>query len=146
MLRAWLISHPASAPWCTRFCNVGRCFAAPGNIWRTEPSLLSLPSAGIFVNLSVRKPLVIDYKLPYPTGTATGVMINSFFTNGDLAKQQVRFSPELFQPRVIAWRLSSKCSITATDCTSHHARWLAYVPRRYSLWLVSSLTEQLLCS
>ena len=49
-------------------------------------------SAGIFVNLSVRKPLVIDYKLPYPTGTATGVMINSFFTNGDLAKQQVIFS------------------------------------------------------
>ena len=46
--------------------------------------------AGIFVNLSVRKPLVIDYKLPYPTGTATGVMINSFFTNGDLAKQQVK--------------------------------------------------------
>ena len=46
-------------------------------------------AAGIFVNLSVRKPLVIDYKLPYPTGTATGVMINSFFTNGDLAKQQV---------------------------------------------------------
>jgi len=44
--------------------------------------------AGIFVNLTVRKPLVIDYKLPYPTGTATGVMINSFFTNGDLAKQQ----------------------------------------------------------
>ena len=42
------------------------------------------------MNLSVRKPLVIDYKLPYPTGTATGVMINSFFTNGDLAKQQVR--------------------------------------------------------
>jgi len=40
--------------------------------------------AGIFVNLSVRKPLVIDYKLPYPTGTATGVMINSFFTNGEL--------------------------------------------------------------
>ena len=40
------------------------------------------PCAGIFVNLSVRKPLVIDYKLPYPTGTATGVMINSFFTNG----------------------------------------------------------------
>ena len=41
------------------------------------------------MNLSVRKPLVIDYKLPYPTGTATGVMINSFFTNGDLAIQQV---------------------------------------------------------
>jgi uncharacterized oligopeptide transporter (OPT) family protein len=49
---------------------------------------LAFLAAGIFVNLSVRKPLVIDYKLPYPTGTATGVMINSFFTNGDLAKQQ----------------------------------------------------------
>jgi uncharacterized oligopeptide transporter (OPT) family protein len=43
---------------------------------------LTFLGAGIFVNLSVRKPLVIDYKLPYPTGTATGVMINSFFTNG----------------------------------------------------------------
>jgi len=44
------------------------------------------------VNLSVRKPLVIDYKLPYPTGTATGVMINSFFTNGEFGP------PSLLRP------------------------------------------------
>ncbi len=36
-------------------------------------------AAGIFVNLVVRKPLVIDYGLPFPSGTATGLMINSFF-------------------------------------------------------------------
>ena len=47
-----------------------------------------IAGAGIFTNLSVRKPLVIDYKLPYPTGTATGVMINSFFTNGAFGSVQ----------------------------------------------------------
>lgn len=32
--------------------------------------------------------LVIDYNLPYPTGTAVGTMIRSFFNDGTNARQQ----------------------------------------------------------
>ena len=75
-------------------------------------------SAGIFVNLTVRKPLVIDYKLPYPTGTATGVMINSFFTNGDLAKQQVRVLTLGHAMLFLALMLSPGFSLLVTSCAS----------------------------
>ena len=43
---------------------------------------------GVFVNLTVRKALVIDYNLPYPTGTAVGTMIRSFFNDGRSARRQ----------------------------------------------------------
>ncbi len=63
----------------------GGCFSVPYLYPRVCPPVPVNESdcgfgrpAGIFVNLSVRKPLVIDYNLPYPTGTATGLMINSF--------------------------------------------------------------------
>ncbi|GAA0138764.1 transporter [Lithospermum erythrorhizon] len=48
--------------------------------------------AGIMALIPLRKILVIDYKLPYPTGTATAVLINGFHTpKGDKqAKKQVR--------------------------------------------------------
>lgn len=34
------------------------------------------------------QPLVITYNLPYPTGTAVGTMIRSFFTDGATARKQ----------------------------------------------------------
>ena len=34
------------------------------------------------------QPLVITYNLPYPTGTAVGTMIRSFFNDGANARQQ----------------------------------------------------------
>ncbi len=34
------------------------------------------------------QPLVIDYNLPYPTGTAVGTMIRSFFNDGAQARKQ----------------------------------------------------------
>jgi len=43
---------------------------------------------GVFVNLTVRRALVIDYNLPYPTGTAVGTMIRSFFNDGRSARRQ----------------------------------------------------------
>ncbi|KAG9146150.1 hypothetical protein Leryth_015944, partial [Lithospermum erythrorhizon] len=48
--------------------------------------------AGIMALVPLRKTLVVDYKLPYPTGTATAVLINGFHTpKGDKqAKKQVR--------------------------------------------------------
>lgn len=38
--------------------------------------------------------MVIDYKLPYPSGTATAVLINGFHTSkGDkMAKYEIHFS------------------------------------------------------
>lgn len=42
--------------------------------------------------VQLRKLFILDYKLPYPSGTATGLMINSFFTeNGsNVAQKQIR--------------------------------------------------------
>lgn len=47
---------------------------------------------GLFALVPLRKVMIIDYKLPYPSGTATAVLINGFHTTkGDkMAKKQVR--------------------------------------------------------
>lgn len=46
---------------------------------------------GLFSLVTLRKVMVIDYKLTYPSGTATALLINSFHTNtgADLARKQV---------------------------------------------------------
>ncbi|KAI3982236.1 hypothetical protein MKX01_024953 [Papaver californicum] len=47
---------------------------------------------GLFSILPLRKIMIIDYKLTYPSGTATAYLINSFHTpqGAKLAKQQVK--------------------------------------------------------
>ncbi|CAL9763723.1 unnamed protein product [Musa acuminata subsp. burmannicoides] len=47
---------------------------------------------GLFSLVALRKVMVIDYKLTYPSGTATALLINSFHTNtgAELAEKQVR--------------------------------------------------------
>ncbi|ONK77832.1 uncharacterized protein A4U43_C02F11190 [Asparagus officinalis] len=47
---------------------------------------------GLFSLVALRKVMVIDYKLTYPSGTATALLINSFHTNtgAELARKQVR--------------------------------------------------------
>lgn len=46
---------------------------------------------GLFVLIPLRKVLIIDYKLVFPTGMATAVLINGFHTRGDqMARKQVR--------------------------------------------------------
>ncbi|XP_074310708.1 putative metal-nicotianamine transporter YSL7 [Silene latifolia] len=47
---------------------------------------------GLFSVVPLRKIMVVDFKLPYPSGTATAVLINSFHTpkGAKLAKQQVK--------------------------------------------------------
>ncbi|KAL6349262.1 hypothetical protein AAG906_033918 [Vitis piasezkii] len=46
---------------------------------------------GLFVLIPLRKVMIIDYRLTYPSGTATAVLINGFHSQGDkLAKKQVR--------------------------------------------------------
>lgn len=46
---------------------------------------------GLLALLPLRKIMIVDYKLPYPSGTATAVLINGFHTpRGDkIAKKQV---------------------------------------------------------
>ncbi|KAJ1272076.1 hypothetical protein BS78_06G175200 [Paspalum vaginatum] len=71
--------------------NVPGSTKEPGIGWMTG-FLLSVSFVGLLTLLPLRKVLVIDYKLTYPSGTATAVLINGFHTpQGDNnAKKQVR--------------------------------------------------------
>ncbi|GAB4835040.1 Metal-nicotianamine transporter ysl1 [Ancistrocladus abbreviatus] len=65
-------------------------YKEPGLGWMTA-YLFVVCFVGLFVLIPLRKVLIIDYKLPYPTGMATAVLINGFHLRGDkMAKKQVR--------------------------------------------------------
>ena len=51
------------------------------------------------------QPLVIDYNLPYPTGTAVGTMIRSFFNDGANARQQALM---MFRVRLLGFSFEFK--------------------------------------
>ncbi|XP_010541874.1 PREDICTED: metal-nicotianamine transporter YSL1 [Tarenaya hassleriana] len=54
-------------------------------------SLKSVCFVGLFVLIPLRKVLIVDLKLTYPSGLATAVLINGFHSQGDAqAKKQVR--------------------------------------------------------
>ena len=60
-------------------------------LWRTIPYLLCISLIGIFILLSLRKRFIVDYALPYPSGMASGVVINSLHSIGNTtAARQVR--------------------------------------------------------
>ncbi|KAF7816653.1 Metal-nicotianamine transporter YSL3 [Senna tora] len=63
----------------------------PGIGWMTA-FLFVTTFVGLLALVPLRKILIIDYKLTYPSGTATAVLINGFHTpKGDeMAKKQVR--------------------------------------------------------
>lgn len=54
------------------------------------PYMLCTSLIGIFILLGLRKAFVVDYKLPYPSGTATGLMIQSFFSVEGAAQAQMQ--------------------------------------------------------
>lgn len=59
-------------------------------LWRVIPYLLCISLIGIFILLSLRKRFVIQYNLPYPSCTASGVLINSLHSIGNkVAARQV---------------------------------------------------------
>ncbi|KAJ4811956.1 YELLOW STRIPE like 3 [Rhynchospora pubera] len=71
----------------------------PGNVGYKNPTmgwftgfLFSVCFVGLFSLIPLRKIMILDYKLPYPSGTATAVLINNFHTpQGNIAaKKQVR--------------------------------------------------------
>lgn len=65
------------------------------SLQRSIPYLLCVGIIGIFTLVILRKRFIIDYRLQYPSGTATGILIASFHTpKGEaVAREQVR--PEL---------------------------------------------------
>ncbi|CAN1831157.1 Metal-nicotianamine transporter YSL3 [Linum perenne] len=80
----------------------------PGVGWMT--SFLFISSfVGLLALIPLRKIMIIDYKLPYPTGTATAVLINGFHTSkgNKMAKKQVqgfmRFSSMSFIWAFFQW-------------------------------------------
>ncbi|VAI47567.1 unnamed protein product [Triticum turgidum subsp. durum] len=76
------VSTPGNAP---------VSYKEPGFGWMAG-FLLAISFVGLLNLLPLRKALVIDYKLTYPSGTATAVLINGFHTpQGEKnAKMQVR--------------------------------------------------------
>ncbi|KAJ4746817.1 Yellow stripe 1A transporter [Rhynchospora pubera] len=71
--------------------NVPGSYKEPGIGWMTG-FMLSVSFVGLLALVPLRKIMIIDYKLTYPSGTATAVLINGFHTpQGDeMAKNQVR--------------------------------------------------------
>lgn len=58
---------------------------------RSIPYVLCVGIIGIFTLVILRKRFIIDYRLQFPSGTATGLLISSFHTpKGEaVAREQV---------------------------------------------------------
>ncbi|KAG6688189.1 hypothetical protein I3842_11G112300 [Carya illinoinensis] len=70
--------------------NSPRSVKEPGFGWITG-YLFLVCFIGLFVLVPLRKIMIVDLKLTYPSGLATAVLINGFHSQGDkMAKKQVR--------------------------------------------------------
>ncbi|KAK9274934.1 hypothetical protein L1049_022190 [Liquidambar formosana] len=70
--------------------NSPESYKEPGIGWMSA-FLFLVCFVGLFVLIPLRKILIIDYKLIYPSGTATAVLINGFHNQADkMARKQVR--------------------------------------------------------
>jgi hypothetical protein len=47
---------------------------------KTMPYLLMISVLGAFLLTQMRKLMICDWKLPFPSGTASGIMLTSFHT------------------------------------------------------------------
>ncbi|XP_027105214.1 metal-nicotianamine transporter YSL1-like isoform X1 [Coffea arabica] len=71
-------------------------YKEPGVGWMTG-YLFAVCFIGLFVLIPLRKILIIDYKLTFPSGTATAILINGFHSMDDkMAKKQVRGFTKMF--------------------------------------------------
>ncbi|XXG43315.1 hypothetical protein AAC387_Pa01g3377 [Persea americana] len=77
--------------------NTPGSYKEPGIGWMIS-FVLVVSFVGLFALVPLRKIMIIDYKLTYPSGTATAVLINGFHTpQGDkAAKKQVRGFAKFF--------------------------------------------------
>ncbi|XP_021672961.2 metal-nicotianamine transporter YSL1 isoform X2 [Hevea brasiliensis] len=70
--------------------NSPRAIKEPGFGWMTG-FLFLVCFVGLFVLIPLRKIMIVDLKLTYPSGLATAVLINGFHAQGNkMAKKQVR--------------------------------------------------------
>lgn len=70
--------------------NSASAIKEPGFGWMTG-FLFVVCFVGLFVLIPLRKIMIVDLRLTYPSGLATAVLINGFHTQGDkMAKKQVR--------------------------------------------------------
>ncbi|OMO79837.1 Oligopeptide transporter OPT superfamily [Corchorus capsularis] len=70
--------------------NSANAIKEPGFGWMTG-FLFVVCFVGLFVLIPLRKVMIVDLKLTYPSGLATAVLINGFHSQGDkAAKKQVR--------------------------------------------------------
>lgn len=72
---------------------------------RIIPYMFCIAIIGIFMLVVMRKKFIIDYRLHFPSGTATGILISGFHTpKGEAqARQQVTFCNALHP--VAEWRI-----------------------------------------
>jgi hypothetical protein len=49
-------------------------------LYRIIPYLLLTAVLGVFMLTQLRKLMIIDWRLPFPSGTASGIMMSSFHT------------------------------------------------------------------
>ncbi|KAJ0962144.1 hypothetical protein J5N97_029972 [Dioscorea zingiberensis] len=77
--------------------NAPGSYKEPGIGWMTA-FLFAVSFVGILALVPLRKIMIIDFKLTYPSGTATAVLINGFHTrHGDhMAKKQVHGFAKFF--------------------------------------------------
>ncbi|XP_078440501.1 putative metal-nicotianamine transporter YSL9 [Wolffia australiana] len=77
--------------------NAPGSYKEPGIGWMTG-FLFVVSFVGLLALVPLRKIMIIDYKLAYPSGTATAVLINGFHTpRGDkIARKQVRGFSKFF--------------------------------------------------
>lgn len=62
--------------------NSPKSVKEPGLGWMTA-YLFVVCFIGLFVLIPLRKVMIVDLKLTYPSGLATAVLINGFHTQGD---------------------------------------------------------------
>ena len=78
---------------------------------RIIPYMFCIGLVGIFMLVVLRKKFIIDYRLHFPSGTATGILISGFHTpKGEAqAKEQASCQARLATlPCHLPWRTANK--------------------------------------
>ena len=78
---------------------------------RIIPYMFCIGLIGIFMLVILRKKFIIDYRLHFPSGTATGILISGFHTpKGEVqARQQVEallHGPLIIHFTIVWWSTS----------------------------------------
>ncbi|XP_057491050.1 probable metal-nicotianamine transporter YSL6 isoform X2 [Actinidia eriantha] len=110
----------------------------PG-LWWMIGFLFVVSFLGLFSLVPLRKVMVMDYKLTYPSGTATAMLINSFHTNSgaELAGFYFDFSPTYVGCGLICPHIVN-CSVLLGAIISWGALW-PYISQHAGNWYPADL-------